>query len=117
MTSLLDLLQRAVKHSKPQEASTSAKSVFGFLLAAFDVRLRLESLHLSIEGALSIEKAAIDVFLALVFKLSEQTLKPLVLRLIDWAVISPEAGQAAANSRRIVLYKLFARLLTQLKVR
>lgn len=116
MTSLLDLLQRSVKYSRPAEASASSKAIFSFLLSAFDVRQKAKATKMSPLDVLAIEKAALDVFMALIFKLSEQTLKPLLLRLIDWAVIA-EPGQASAAPRRIILFKVFSRLLNHLKVR
>lgn len=55
-----------------------------------------------------------------ILKLNEQTFRPLFLRTYDWAVIDlatdAEDSHEALTARRIVLYKLIDRLLTQLKV-
>lgn len=51
--------------------------------------------------------------------MNEQTFRPLFLRTYDWAVIDladEEDAATALTARRVVLYKLVDRLLTQLRV-
>lgn len=67
-----------------------------------------------------IEENALGAFVQFILKLNEQTFRPLFLRTYDWAVIDlatdAEDSHEALTARRIVLYKLIDRLLTQLKV-
>jgi len=120
MLSLLDVLNRAVKRSKPDEATQASKSLFGFLLVTLDLRRQNPS-NVSSTDLAAVEAASLSVFLSLVMKLSEVSFKPLLLRAIDWAIVDlsgsqKDAAAAATVDRRVTLFKLFGRLLSQLRV-
>lgn len=66
-----------------------------------------------------IEENGLGAFVQFILKLNEQTFRPLFLRTYDWAVIDladEEDAVASLTARRVVLYKLVDRLLTQLRV-
>ncbi|SDA02509.1 BZ3501_MvSof-1269-A2-R1_Chr12-3g03653 [Microbotryum saponariae] len=112
---LLDVLNRALRYGKVADIAGAYRSIFKLFLAIFDLR-RLQASSLLIEDLDRIEDTGLGAFVQFILKLNEQTFRPLFLRTYDWAAIDlVEQGEVALNPRRIVLYKLMDRLLTQLR--
>ncbi|KAG0145330.1 hypothetical protein CROQUDRAFT_45903 [Cronartium quercuum f. sp. fusiforme G11] len=120
MLVLLDLLMRAIKHAKVPIAIKESKPIFNFLLLVFDLR-RSHAKAFPGPSLANIETVASSVFLSLVLKLNDTTLKPLLLRLIDWAAM--DGLEDTANSqihstvlqKSIPMYRVFATFLEQLQ--
>ncbi|KAH9450688.1 hypothetical protein Pst134EB_018214 [Puccinia striiformis f. sp. tritici] len=112
---LLEILLRAIKHAKVPEVIKESKMLFNFLLQIFDLR-RQNDQTISEEEIIKIESTASSAFLSLVLKINDETLKPLLFRLIDWATIDlPTNGNQPGVSRSIALYKVFGALLSHLQ--
>lgn len=138
---MLDVLNRALRQGKTTDIAENYRPVFKLFLSVFDLRrLHPATLNLEVSPPAShfgfdfstecrccvmkdinqIEENALGAFVQFILKLNEQTFRPLFLRTYDWAVIDlatdAEDSHEALTARRIVLYKLIDRLLTQLKV-
>lgn len=117
---LLDLLLRAIKHSKVPNAIKESKNIFNFLLLVFDLR-RTHRKVFSDADLSEIETTASSVFIALVLKLNDATLKPLLMRLIDWATMNDpddtaDSGiQSVGITKSIPMYRVFATFLDRLQ--
>lgn len=118
---LLDLLLRAIKHAKVSDAIKESKSIFNFLLLIFDLRTQYPK-RFDSTTMIEIESSGCEVFLSLVLKLNDNTLKPLLLRLIDWATMSSsnevkEDGiHPTTILKSIPMYRVFAAFLNRLQV-
>lgn len=95
------------------------RSIFKLFLSVFDLR-REHQQALDLSDISEIEDHALNAFVQFILKLNEQIFRPLFLRTYDWAVIdlAEEEGGSTEGllARRIVLYKLMDKLLSQLKV-
>ncbi|OAV98525.1 hypothetical protein PTTG_01832 [Puccinia triticina 1-1 BBBD Race 1] len=112
---LLEILIRAIKYAKVPEVIKESKATFDFLLQAFDVR-RQNHQTISQEDIIKIESRASSAFLALVLKINDETLKPLLFRFIDWATIDLTTDENQPSVPRcIALYKVFGALLGHLQ--
>ncbi|SCV73190.1 BQ2448_7115 [Microbotryum intermedium] len=115
MLGLLDVLNRALRYGKVPDIAEAYRSIFKLFLSIFDLR-RLQPPSLRVEDLDRIEDSGLGAFVQFILKLNEQTFRPLFLRTYDWAAIDlAEQGEAVLTPRRIVLYKLMDRLLTQLR--
>ncbi|ORY85937.1 U3 small nucleolar RNA-associated protein 10 [Leucosporidium creatinivorum] len=114
---LLDVLNRALRQGKTADIAENYRPIFKLFLTVFDLR-REHAESLSLEDIGEIEENGLGAFVQFILKLNEQTFRPLFLRTYDWAVIDladEEDAVAALTARRVVLYKLVDRLLTQLR--
>ncbi|EGF99404.1 uncharacterized protein MELLADRAFT_68623 [Melampsora larici-populina 98AG31] len=117
---LLDLLLRAIKHTKVPSAIKESKNIFNFLLMVFDLRRTHRKLFSDADLS-EIETTASSVFMTLVLKLNDATLKPLLMRLIDWAAMNDpddntDSGiQSAGITKSIPMYRVFATFLDRLQ--
>ena len=110
---LLDVLQRVLRNAHAHDVTSSTRQVFKLFLAVLDLRSSPSSSeHYDVA---TIEHHALGAFMQLVLKLNEQTFRPMFARVFDWAVVDCQGPVAVA--RQTVLYKLFARLVSQLQVR
>ncbi|KAI8453473.1 hypothetical protein BY996DRAFT_4583098 [Phakopsora pachyrhizi] len=116
LISILEILMRAIKHSKIPEVIKESKDIFNLLLQYFDARTK-QFKNLSYNEVAKVETMASSVFLSMVLKLNEGALKPLLLRLIDWAIVDLDAASRdkLETNRGIVLYRVFSTLMEQLQ--
>ncbi|KAA1069647.1 snoRNA-binding rRNA-processing protein utp10 [Puccinia graminis f. sp. tritici] len=112
---LVEILLRAIKYAKVPEVIKESKAIFDFLLQIFDLR-RQNGGNIPENDMMKIESLASSTFLSLVLKINDETLKPLLFRLIDWATITltKEKNQPDV-ARSIALYKVFGALLRHLQ--
>jgi U3 small nucleolar RNA-associated protein 10 len=113
---LMEILLRAIKYAKVPEVMEESKAIFDFLLQVFDLR-RTNGETIPADDIIKIETIASSAFLSLVLKINDETLKPLLFRLIDWATIELSTdGNQPGVARGIVLYTVFGTLLEHLQV-
>jgi hypothetical protein len=113
----VEILLRAIKHAKVPEVIKESKTIFDFLLQIFDLR-RQNGGNISENDIIKIESLGSSTFLSLVLKINDETLKPLLFRLIDWATIDLTKGKNQPDvARSIAMYKVFGALLRHLQVR
>ncbi|PLW39732.1 hypothetical protein PCASD_09629 [Puccinia coronata f. sp. avenae] len=112
---LMEILLRAIKYAKVPEVMEESKAIFDFLLQVFDLR-RTNGETIPADDIIKIETIASSAFLSLVLKINDETLKPLLFRLIDWATIELSTdGNQPGVARGIVLYTVFGTLLEHLQ--
>ncbi|MBW0465000.1 hypothetical protein O181_004715 [Austropuccinia psidii MF-1] len=110
---LMGTLLCAIKRAQISEVTRQSKAVFHFLLRIFDLR---KEKALCRDGLARIESIASKVFLSMVMKLNDQTLKPLLFRLIDWATVElPSDENQGRIDRSVTLYQVFHTLLSNLQ--
>lgn len=113
---LVEIILKAIKYAKVPEVIEESKALFDFLLQVFDLRGQ-DGQTIPEEEIAQIESIASSAFLSLVLKINDETLKPLLFRLIDWATIDlPSDQHQQVVARSIVLYKVFDALLGHLQV-
>lgn len=113
--SLLEILFRAIKYAKVPEVISESKAIFNLLLRILDIRA-LSINDMADNDLIRIESTASSVFLSLVLKINDQTFKPLLFRLIDWATIDlPDPKNETCSRRSIALFKVFDSLLGRLQ--
>ncbi|EPQ25933.1 uncharacterized protein PFL1_06607 [Pseudozyma flocculosa PF-1] len=133
LVALFDFLSRALRQTDRAAVSQTYKSVFRFMLRAFDLRRLQKAVRAGAGGVDdaaaaaaadvdvgAIEEHAIQALLRMVLKLNESSFRPLFLRLFDWAVLDlvdddTAPGDAALLARQVVLYKTFNALSDQLR--
>jgi len=112
---LVEIILKAIKYAKVPEVIEESKALFDFLLQVFDLRGQ-NGQPIPEEEIAQIESIASSAFLSLVLKINDETLKPLLFRLIDWATIDlPSDQHQQGVARSIVLYKVFDALLGHLQ--
>lgn len=116
---LLDFVHRTLRHADRAAIGATYKSVFRFMLKAFDMR-REQPHTLSAEDLHDFEDHCLRAFVRMVLKLNETTFRPLFLRIYDWAVLDLIEDDTPINdpglcARRMVLYKVMNALSDQLK--
>jgi U3 small nucleolar RNA-associated protein 10 len=101
LASLFELVGALNSKLDKQGVAAHHKTVFDFLLRAFDLRRRPPVGVPSLAVGESVEPALIHAFVALVVKLSENTFKPLFLRTLEWAeteYLPPDTSGSEASS-------------------
>ncbi|KAI9607508.1 hypothetical protein H4Q26_006034 [Puccinia striiformis f. sp. tritici PST-130] len=109
-----EILLRAIKHAKVPELSKRANCYSTFYcrsLIFVDKMIKLSRKRNNQDRINCLLSVSI-----LGFKINDETLKPLLFRLIDWATIDlPTNGNQPGVSRSIALYKVFGALLSHLQ--
>ncbi|CAO1628552.1 unnamed protein product [Jaminaea pallidilutea] len=116
---LLDFLRRILRSADRSTIVAQHKVVFRFILQVLDER-RLAG-HASVDTHTdAVENTAIKAFMSLVLKLNELALRPLYLRIYDWAALDlSEDGKSVSEpglvARRLVFYRVNNALHEQLQ--
>lgn len=112
VSGLLDIFVRSLRAVSATTFGDVYKQAFALLVSIFDTR---RSAALPAEDAQAIENTAISAYMQMVLKLNEGTFRPLFLRLFDWAVVDLVNDPDGAMHRKITLFRIMDRMLSQLK--
>eukprot|EP00744_Colponema_vietnamica_P005020 GILI01007405.1.p1 GENE.GILI01007405.1~~GILI01007405.1.p1 ORF type:complete len:500 (+),score=181.80 GILI01007405.1:25-1500(+) len=104
VTHLFFLLGHVCAHMDRETVASSYIKLFKFFLTSFDYRQHLDAHQKSPAAAASsapvrpekVEAAVIEAFLKLIMKLNEAQMKPLFLKVLEWATSTSVANIAAA---------------------
>ncbi|WFD44434.1 snoRNA-binding rRNA-processing protein utp10 [Malassezia psittaci] len=113
---LLHVLDQAVRVMSRSSVASQYKPLYRFLLQAMALQ---QEAHVG-DTVRPAAQSAIQVFLALVLKLSESQFRPLFLRTYDWAAVdlleeTDSVDTDASYARLVVFYTWLHTLLTRLR--